>query len=140
MTAIAFKDGFVAADTLAVSASHHRAGSLPKIRRAPTGEVLATVGYAPTSFDILNWWLKGREGDQPDHDTAGSLIVFGREGATVFCGGGSQPEAAADFQAYGSGQQFALGAMAMGATARQAVEIAARYDIYTGGEITVMEL
>lgn len=38
--------------------------------------------------------------------------------------------------AWGSGAAFALGAMAAGKTASEAVSIAAKYDIYTGGDIS----
>ena len=40
-----------------------------------------------------------------------------------------------DFFAVGSGSEFALGAMEFGASAREAVAIAAKYDIFTGGVI-----
>lgn len=37
--------------------------------------------------------------------------------------------------AIGSGRDFALAAMDMGATAKEAVEMAAKRDVYTGGTI-----
>ena len=37
-----------------------------------------------------------------------------------------------DFWAVGSGEEYALGAMAMGASAAQAVEVASQFDVYTG--------
>jgi len=40
-----------------------------------------------------------------------------------------------DFYAIGSGAKVALGAMACGKSAIEAVRIAARYDPYTGGRI-----
>jgi hypothetical protein len=42
--------------------------------------------------------------------------------------------------AIGSGARFAIGAFAMGATPRQAVEVASRFDIYTGGEVEVLDI
>lgn len=39
----------------------------------------------------------------------------------------------------GSGSQYGIGALAAGATVRDAVEIASRFDIYTGGTIQVIE-
>lgn len=38
----------------------------------------------------------------------------------------------------GSGSQFAEGAMAMGATAEQAVRVAMLFDTKSGGEVTVL--
>lgn len=42
--------------------------------------------------------------------------------------------------ATGSGYEYALGAMKMGASAVRAIEIASECDIYTGGEISTYEL
>lgn len=42
--------------------------------------------------------------------------------------------------AVGSGSQFALGALDAGADTAQAIEIAARRDPWTGGQITVLKL
>jgi ATP-dependent protease HslVU (ClpYQ) peptidase subunit len=40
-----------------------------------------------------------------------------------------------DFWAVGTGSPYAMAAMEMGASAKRAVEIAAKYDVYTGGPI-----
>jgi len=42
--------------------------------------------------------------------------------------------------AFGSGRRLALGAMAAGASAENAVRIASQFDIRTGGKITVIDL
>ena len=42
--------------------------------------------------------------------------------------------------AIGSGRAFAIGAMAMGATAREAVEVASRFDPHSGMGVDVLEL
>jgi 20S proteasome alpha/beta subunit len=42
--------------------------------------------------------------------------------------------------AEGSGAKYAMGAMAAGATAAEAVAIAIRYDAYSGGEIQTLTL
>lgn len=44
------------------------------------------------------------------------------------------------FHAIGSGRDYALAAMSMGATAKEAVEVAMRFDNGTGGEIVVVKL
>ena len=44
------------------------------------------------------------------------------------------------FHAVGSGRDFALAAMALGQTAAQAVALAARFDIYTGGGVVEVSL
>lgn len=45
-----------------------------------------------------------------------------------------------DYYAIGSGAQLALGALSMGATPKQAVQVAARWDTGTGTEIQTMTL
>jgi len=44
-----------------------------------------------------------------------------------------------EYHAVGSGAKYALGAMAVGASAAQAVEVAARFDPHCGGAVLVME-
>lgn len=44
------------------------------------------------------------------------------------------------FFAIGSGRDYAMGAMAMGASAEEAVRIAARFDESTGGDVDVLTL
>ena len=44
------------------------------------------------------------------------------------------------FYAIGSGRDFALAAMRMGADAKKAVKIASEFDIHTGGRIRTMRL
>lgn len=46
----------------------------------------------------------------------------------------------APFRALGTGSQIALGAMAAGASAIEAVTIASNFDAYTGGDISVFSL
>jgi ATP-dependent protease HslVU (ClpYQ) peptidase subunit len=43
----------------------------------------------------------------------------------------------AEYRAIGSGRDLAMGAMAMGATAAQAVQVAIKHDRSTGGDIIV---
>lgn len=43
-----------------------------------------------------------------------------------------------DYMALGAGSGFALGALAVGATARQAVAVAIKHDPYTGGKVRWM--
>ena len=45
-----------------------------------------------------------------------------------------------DFHAIGSGRDFAMAAIALGKNAREAVELAAQFDIYTGGDVECVQL
>lgn len=62
----------------------------------------------------------------------GELIWWGSEMVGV--------EIEDDFYAIGSGSHLALGAMAMGATPKEAIKVASRWDVATGSEIQVMSL
>lgn len=42
--------------------------------------------------------------------------------------------------AIGSGSEYALGAIAMGADAKKAIEVASKYDVYTNDHIQVANL
>jgi len=50
------------------------------------------------------------------------------------------PESVTSPDSDGSGAEIALGAMAAGATARQAMKIARGYDLYTGGKIRAYKI
>lgn len=79
------------------------------------------------------WSLK------PDDADIGAMIFYKGEAYAV--DGVALPyKVRGEFFANGSGMPVALGAMAAGATAKEAVEIAAKYDVYTGGEIRTMEV
>jgi len=55
--------------------------------------------------------------------------------------GGAEGALIQDYnEAAGSGECHAISAMDMGATAKEAVEMAARRDIYTGGKIRVIKV
>lgn len=45
-----------------------------------------------------------------------------------------------EYAAVGTGKKFAYGALYMGATAEQAVEAAAEFDVNTGGDVQTMEI
>lgn len=86
------------------------------------------------------WIVSGMEGDSPfEGADDGNGLVVSKAGVVCFGNSGcwrvSEP-----FYTLGSGYQLALGALAMGADAKRAVEIAATYDTMTGGEITVLSL
>lgn len=44
------------------------------------------------------------------------------------------------FHAIGSGRDFAISAMSMGKTAKEGVELAAQWDLWTGGPIIELQL
>lgn len=136
MTTIAYRDGVLAADSM-LSDNATLVGSFTKIR--PVGDVgfLALAGQIGPNFKIMIDWLsKWPVIDEApkclaDGDVSG---IFALESGRVFqLVRGSPYEISAPFFADGTGRFIALGAMAMGATAEQAVDVAIHYDHHSGG-------
>lgn len=139
MTTIAYRDGVLAADTLATK-DGMRTGQVSKIRRLPSGELAATLGDAGCAIKLRQWVEAGRAGDQPNLE-GGAVIIISRDGEVeVLENGGSCSEGVAPFYAWGCGAPLAIGAMAHGATSEQAVRIAIEYDTLTGGAVTTLAI
>lgn len=146
MTTIAYRDGIMAADSL-VTSNDVRRGAVAKIGRFGVGIAGGIVGYAGWSGlldTVVSWLENGAPADARPTlhpDTSFSAIVVWPNGiVTILDKTFIRTDIDGEFFAEGSGNEFALGAMAMGAKARQAVEIAARFDIYTGGRISTLSL
>ncbi len=142
MTTVAFKDGQLAADTLANS-NGNRICHVTKIYER-NGVLIAGSGSLAQCQRFWDWARTGMKGEPPAHDEE-----HGYEGALIwddhillFTPIGIIRRPTAPFWATGSGWELAMGAMAAGATAREAVEIAAEVDLHTGytaeGGITVL--
>lgn len=142
MTTIAYRDGVMAADSL-VTGHGIRMGSLAKVIRAKDGTLAGAAGNTLDSAKLLTWVrLMGaecRDNDVPpteDKDT--SLLIAYPDGIVEWIGAHDGRVAVdAGFHAIGSGGEIAIGAMAFGATAEQAVEIACRFDVWSGGPVQV---
>lgn len=139
MTTIAAKDGTMAADTGMVRSDVMLAGAskLHFIRHPIYGKMVVgfsgTLDLAPLALEALS---EKKQISLPQNctedgitalgmDSNGELYLWSRD--YFHTPGIHQGRCAA----IGSGQQFALGAMAAGATAQEAVQIAGRYDPWT---------
>lgn len=138
MTTIAYRDGVLAADTLELASGCSVIGYGRKIWRLEDGTLVASIGEAPMGDAVKHWLEHGQEGEAPT--MAGEAMVIFPDGhMEAFSGENRQRNyPTAPFYAWGSGADVALGAMHMGATAVQAVEAAIRWNVHTGGEITVL--
>lgn len=143
MTTVAYRDGVMAADSL-VTGHGVRMGSLAKLVRAKDGTIGGAAGNTLDSARLLRWvGLMGadcRNADVPrseDKDT--SVLIAYPDGSVEWIGGhDGRVIVDAGFHAIGSGGEIAIGAMAFGATAEQAVEIACRLDVWSGGPVQVL--
>ena len=134
MTTIVFRDGVMATDS-AVNSAEVMVGTVRKIISVGDLGFLALSGLP--SFKSVAVWLEKWPGvgEVPkcveQSDVVGLFAI--KSGKLLQIDGGVPYEMAAPFFAEGSGKLIALGALAMGATAEQAVDIAIRYDNGSGG-------
>lgn len=139
MTTIAWKNGVVATDSQSTS-SYKRFDAVKacRIDKGPfTGHVLAFAGlYA--LFGVIKAQVESGE-LQPistgSDDGDATVLLIGRRIAYRMESQNMTPVEVKSPYAIGSGECFAMGAMLAGAEAEDAVRIASRLDIYTGGKV-----
>jgi ATP-dependent protease HslVU (ClpYQ) peptidase subunit len=100
-----------------------------KIGNAMVG-ICGTVNNAERFFE---WCKRGMpEDDMPRCTGEFEAITYTKEGGIfLWVDSGTPVKIKTDFVATGSGAPYAIGALCMGATAEQAIKIAAEYDEYT---------
>lgn len=148
MTAIAYRDGTLAADSLTLGDGVVR-GYSRKIVRSEKGTLGASAGLAGTAQMFWNWiengrideWIEAGFSDplpvNAERNQFGAIIVTAT--ARVICVDwqGKAIEIDAPFYAEGGAEIFLIGAMAAGASAEEAVRLAIKYDVGCGGEVQV---
>jgi hypothetical protein len=152
VTTIAFKDGWIAADsrvTVDSEGGGARKFKCEKLYRKIVGEgdqrrevIIGTSGESSPSLLFVDWYGSGEA--VPDQLIYGSAdftcLIVESDGiyeADAYC----RPEKIVEpFYAIGSGSKAALAAMHCGKSAAEAVEIACRIDPYSAPPIVVMRL
>lgn len=110
----------------------------------PDGRVVL-VGLSGCEEDapaIVNWIKRGMpENSRPtfERDSVSGLLIT-QDGAFHIESQCIPMPIEERFHAIGSGRDFAIAAMHLGRSAREAVELAARYDIYTSLPVTEVTL
>lgn len=143
MTTIAWDGESIAADRRVCGSSIM---SLGKLFKLPDGSVLAGAGDYAEVVEVVAWVMGGCDPDArprfSENSEGSSLLLARPDGKAYWLTWPylRQVEINEPFAAEGSGCQFALGAMAMGATARRAVQIAAKFDPFTGGGVNVIKV
>ncbi len=136
MTTIAWKGREVAADSL-ITCNGARDGYGTKIHRV--GRVIVGgAGGRAVCMRFRDWVKDGMQGASPftDQDGNGLLVAPGHK---PLCFGSTGPfPVELPYYALGSGECWAMAAMALGASAQEAVEFAMQHDVGSGGEITVL--
>lgn len=141
MTTIVFRDGVLAADTAVFDRGCY-CGQAEKIHRAPNGSLFGAAGALGDLVRFKDWMMAGEPEDKrPEfRDDDSEAIVIRPDGTVHWFGTRDYAEIVGDFHAIGSGFRVAMGAFAAGATAEQAIEIAADIDSHTRRPIKVLKL
>lgn len=156
MTCLVYRDGVLAADARVLDL-WTPCGDVPKIgRRVGKNGVLLFGAAGESSYvQIFNDWVRSWKFDEwlanggsdpycdmgrpekPEKETNGFIVL--PDGSCLRFESGAPPyRINGPFYAFGSGTWVALGALAMGATAPEAVEAAHQYDIGTGALASVL--
>jgi len=119
-------------------------GRTTKLFRIASGEVLAIAGNEAMGRLLVDWYVNGANPTewpeaQKTEDWA-RLVVASKSGLKYFEKFPVAIELQEPFYAFGSGMDVALGALAMGATAERAVEVASQFIDSCGGGIDAMGL
>lgn len=137
MTTIAADSRSVCSDSLRVMGSEIVDSSTAKIV-GKGGRVFAFTGTFGLLMPAVDWFLDGADPAKFPNlgkDNEGRLLVFEAQWVTSYSTSLPYGEAFAYPQAFGSGAAYALGAMHAGKTAREAIEIASKLCVFTGGPI-----
>lgn len=155
MTTIAYRNGIMASDSI-VTTSDYIVGMTPKVMRFRNGCLFGAAGDADTR--AIEKMLSGIKTPRsmPTGKQLAALEVCA-DCIMVWPNGqvfqidincpddtkqwkGSVYETTGPYFAIGSGFQFALTAMRLGKSAAEAVEIAAEFDLKTGGPVQTVRL
>lgn len=135
MTTIAYRAGVMAADSRGYSGNRTPVGSKAKIERLEDGTLIgASCTIAGGAEAIRKWYCDGMP-KEPAYalPEAFTLLIVKPNGEALY-GNDAHMLAGpltADFYAIGSGCDYALGAMEMGADAKTAVEVACKLDVWS---------
>jgi ATP-dependent protease HslVU (ClpYQ) peptidase subunit len=143
MTTIAWKDGVLASDSRETNGSHLYSDKVQKIYmidRVPyTGDTLLAVGIAGSSShtDLYLNYLHSSKFPQDHFEHHACGVIVGEKYVYMF----EQNEGYLirynwnTHMSVGSGDVYALSAMALGKSATEAVAHAKKFDMATGGKI-----
>jgi hypothetical protein len=143
MTTIVYRDGVLASDSRAYSGDKTPIGWKKKIHRLADGTLLGVSTTSVGGDAQVRRWVEGgcqvvtNDSLKPESFTA---LMVRPDGGVFYASNNlewSGPLTGA-FWAIGSGEHFALGAMAVGASAEQAVAAAIELDPWSAGEINIL--
>lgn len=135
MTCIAYRNGVMAADTL-VCVGSIKYCFAHKILKTRAGWLVGVAGDMTNLSTIFDWAQGGfKKAELELTDDVAAIIVDPEGNVWIIDVHRRRIPVHGPYFAEGGAGHIALGAMAMGAGAEQAVEIAMRHSTVTGGEV-----
>lgn len=143
MTTIAFKDDIIAFDSQITGGNTLSGYCNDKVKKIDFPDktiYVGTAGSAALCTALMNWAYTNFDPTQkPKAESSNDVLqafIIDDKGNVLHVDAGMTPYAVkAPFHTLGCGGDIALGAMAQGASALEAVKIAAKWDVNTGGKI-----
>lgn len=143
MTTIAYRDGVLAADSRAYSGDKVPIGSKTKVHRMADGSLLGVSTTSVGGDQLIRRWVEA--GSLPVASTdlkpdAFTALLVKPDGSVWYASDNMEWSGplTGEFFAIGSGEQFALGALVMGASVERAVEAGIELDPWSAGPVTVL--
>lgn len=146
MTTICYRNGILAADSRAYSGGKAPIGSKTKIFHNPELKLAGGCSTTAVGFGERFWmWLTGEIGDQDFKESQpeeGFTALTIQDGEVFIYEDSPFPTGPlkADYFAIGSGREYALGAMEMGASALEAVRVACKHDVWSAEPLLAIDL
>lgn len=142
MTVVAWDGKTIVADRQVTNSDLARPTS--KLRRLSSGEVISGTGNSQVCIMLMDWYEAGAKKEdwpavQQTEDLA-VLVVASAEGLKFYDRFPVALSVETEFYAFGAGRDYAMGAMAHGASALEAVQITNRLCVSCGHGADVMEL
>ena len=139
MTTIALDKTHIAWDSQIIVGSEKAAWDGDKVWLVGS-TVYGFAGDFAMLDEIINWHAKGARVDRAPKEGEWDLLVANAKGIRFYSNEVKYATKIVAPFAFGSGAHFARGAMLAGASAYQAVQIACKCDVFSGGEIGVLKL
>ncbi len=138
MSIIAYDGKMIAADKRGTT--HGMSMTITKLIALPVdGEFAAWTGDQDVGLTLIDWYVNGKDEKKwPEvqkTDDFTDLIIANANGCYFYQKYPRICKIEDEFMAWGSGRDYAMAAMAMGANAREAVVVAIKYNVYCGNGI-----
>ena len=143
LSIVAWDGKSIACDSMSISGEYKQ--ETEKMRTLKDGTILAWTGPYENGLGLIDWWNAGAVQDEwpvfqsKDGDWARLIVAKGNEVVEYEQLPYPQP-VTTPYAAWGSGRDFAIGALAMGATAKEAVEVACKHCLSCGPPIRVADV